>query len=572
VLNGYDFTFTQKLLPVRRLIMSLLPKSSYAVPEETARVVRAVFPKGTLCTRIHDALGTIFQDVDFVSLFPPDGQPAESPVRLALATILQFVEGLSDRAAADAVRSRIDWKYLLCLELTDPGFDHTVLSEFRSRLLKADAEHLLFDALLVKLREKGLLKARGRQRTDSTHVLGAIRAMNRLECVVETMRHVLNSLAVVTPEWLREHSREEWVNRYGHRAEDYRLPEAKAKREAYAEVVGADGWALLGEIFANDSPAWLREVPAVETLRRVWVQQYSYVEGAIRWRDVDSSPPSALMISSPYDLQAHYARKNTTSWIGYKVHLTETCDQERPHLITHVETTQVPVSDSDAVEPIHEALEKKELLPGRHLVDTGYVEAKLLVKISRQYDVDLYGPTRCDYRWQSQAGHEFDAGSFQIDWDQQEATCPEGKKSLSWTPALDRGDNEVIKIKFSRIDCKPCPSRARCTTAKHLRRTITIRTQEGYEALQAARQRQQSEEFKQQYKKRAGVEGTISQAVRAFGMRRSRYQGLAKTHLHHVLIAIAVNLVRLGEWLIGTPRAATRKSQFERLMKLPQPG
>ena len=174
-------------------------------------------------------------------------------------------------------------------------------------MLKAGAEHLLFDTLLVKLREKGLLKARGRQRTDSTHVLGAIRAMNRLVCVIETMRQALNSLAVVVPEWLLEHSCEEWADRYGHRAEDYRLPESIAKREAYAEVVGADGWALLGEIWANDSPPWLREVPAVETLRRVWVQQYVEVEGVIRWRNADNTPPSGLMISSPYDTEAHYA-------------------------------------------------------------------------------------------------------------------------------------------------------------------------------------------------------------------------------------------------------------------------
>jgi transposase len=552
--------------------MSLQPKFSYAVPEETARVVGAAFPKGTLCTRIHDALGTIFQDADFAALFPPDGQPAESPVRLALATILQFVEGLSDRAAADAVRSRIDWKYLLCLELTDPGFDHTVLSEFRNRLLKAGAEHLLFDRLLVKLREQGLLKARGRQRTDSTHVLGAIRAMNRLVCVVETMRHALNSLAVVVPEWLREHSREEWVDRYGHRAEDDRLPESKAKREAYAEVVGADGWALLGEILANDSPPWLREVPAVETLRRVWVQQYVEVEGVIRWRNADNTPPSRLMISSPYDTEAHYACKGGTSWVGYKVHLTETCDQERPHLITNVETTPASAGDHEAVEPIHQALETKELLPSTHLVDTGYVEAKLRVTIPGRYQVDLYGPTRSDVHWQAKAGSGFDAGSFQIDWDKQEATCPEGKKSLSWSPAIDDRDNEVIKIKFSSTDCKPCPSRALCTTAKHMRRTITLRTQEGYKALQAARRRQQSEEFKKEHQKRAGVEGTISQAVRAFGMRRSRYRGMAKTHLQHVLIAVALNLARLGEWLMGTPRALTRKSNFERLMKLPQPG
>src|SRR5262249_39023076 len=160
--------------------MSLQPKPCYEAPEETARVARAAFPQGTLCTRIYDALGTIFQDADFVSIFPPQGQPAEAPVRLALATILQFAECLSDRAAADALRSRIDWKYLLCLELTDSGFDHTVLSEFRTRLLEAGAEQLVFDTLLSKLRENGLLKARGRQRNDSRHVLAAERPINRL--------------------------------------------------------------------------------------------------------------------------------------------------------------------------------------------------------------------------------------------------------------------------------------------------------------------------------------------------------------------------------------------------------
>src|SRR5262249_2585634 len=143
------------------------------------------------------------------------GQPAETPWRLALVTIMQYVEGLSDRRTADAVRSRIDWKYALNLELTDPGFDFTILSEFRARLLEGSAEHLLLNAFLQKCRERKLLKARGQQRTDSTHVLGAIRALNRLECVTETFRHALNRLAVVAPEWLRTHSQPEWIDRYG---------------------------------------------------------------------------------------------------------------------------------------------------------------------------------------------------------------------------------------------------------------------------------------------------------------------------------------------------------------------
>lgn len=183
--------------------MSLHPQDGYQIPEETQRVARAAFPKGTLCLRIADAVGAIYDDMQFADLFPLRGQPAEAPARLALATVLQFVEGLSDRRAADAVRGRIDWKYALGLELTDPGFDHTVLSEFRTRLVRGQAEQVLLDTLLERVRELGLLKSRGRQRTDSTHVLAAVRMLNRLERVGETLRATLNVLAVVAPEWVR---------------------------------------------------------------------------------------------------------------------------------------------------------------------------------------------------------------------------------------------------------------------------------------------------------------------------------------------------------------------------------
>src|SRR5437868_11940088 len=166
--------------------MSLQPQLYYLLLEETARVARAAFPHGNVYMQMYDTIGSIFCDRDFAALFSATGQPAESPVRVALATILQFAEGLSDRQAADAVRSRIDWKYLLCLELTDSGFDHTVLSEFRSRLRDGEAELLLFDTLLTQFREFGLVGPGGKQRTDSTHLLAAIRALNRLECVGET--------------------------------------------------------------------------------------------------------------------------------------------------------------------------------------------------------------------------------------------------------------------------------------------------------------------------------------------------------------------------------------------------
>jgi transposase len=183
--------------------MSLRPHPMSAVPTETARVAQAAFPKGNLYMTLQDELGTLYMDDDFADLFPTHGQPAACPWRLALICILQFVEHLSDRQAAEAVRSRIDWKYVLGLELTDPGFDFSVLSEFRARLAAGNAALRLLDTLLERLRALGLLKPRGRQRTDSTHVLAAIRVLNRLERVGETLRAALNSLAVVVPAWLQ---------------------------------------------------------------------------------------------------------------------------------------------------------------------------------------------------------------------------------------------------------------------------------------------------------------------------------------------------------------------------------
>jgi len=210
--------------------MSLRAPLVYCIPDETARVGHAAFPKGNPYMRMRDTLGPIYTNPEFAPLFPKTGQPAHAPAQLALVTIMQFAEGLSDTQAADAVRSRIDWKYALALELTDPGFDASVLSEFRTRLLRGHAELLLFETMLTLFREQGLLKARGRQRTDSTHVLAAIQVLNRLECIGESLRHALNTLATVAPDWLRTWVPSTWFDRYGRRFENYRLPPGKPER------------------------------------------------------------------------------------------------------------------------------------------------------------------------------------------------------------------------------------------------------------------------------------------------------------------------------------------------------
>ena len=200
--------------------------------------------------------------------------------------------------------------------MTDPGFDHSVLSEFRTRLVAHIAEERLLDALLDLCKERGWLKARGKQRTDSTHVLAKIRALNRLECVGETMFHTLNVLAQVVPDWLLAHADPEWVKRYEHRMEDYRLPTSKEERLKVADEIGADGWKLLSLLDQEDAPDWLQEIPAIQTLRWIWEQQFYPVSEGGTFRANETLVPAGQMHNSPYDLDASYAKKRTTTWVG----------------------------------------------------------------------------------------------------------------------------------------------------------------------------------------------------------------------------------------------------------------
>jgi transposase len=324
---------------------------------------------------------------------------------------------------------------------------------------------------------------------------------------------------------------------------------------------------LLTDLYAAEAPAWLREIPAVEILRRIWVQNYVWVEGQLHWRSNDNLPPGNQFINSPYDPEARYGKKRETRWTGYKVHLTETCENESPHLITHVTTTAATTTDEAVTETIHAELEQTDLTPGQHLLDSGYITAPILVSSQQKLGIEVIGPARGDVKWQANTEQGIDVSQFRLDWDQQQATCPQGQTSMSWTPAFDQRKNEVIKIKFSPTDCGSCPLLTRCTRSEktYKRRTIPVRPQAQHEALQAARRRQQTRAFTKQYALREGIEATISQGVRAFGMRRSRYSGLAKTHLQHLGIAAGMNVVRAVAWLEGDELAPTRVSAFQRL-------
>src|SRR5215207_9986459 len=541
------------------------PQPICPVPEDTARVAKAAFPKGNLYMQIRDVLGTIYDDEDFSELFEVRGRPAITPWRLALVTLMQFSEGLSDRQAAEAVRARIDWKYALGLRLSDPGFDFSVLSEFRSRLVAGGAEYLLLESLLEACKERGYLKVRGRQRTDSTHVLGALRVLSQLEQTAETMRAALNALAATDPDWLREHADPEWFERYARRIEDQRLPKGKEARKEYLQTVGADGARLLAQLDDPHTPRGLKTLGNVEILRQLWEQRYvQSPEEELRARDPKERPEAAYCIESPYETEARYCTKRSMSWVGYKVHLTESCDEGLPHLITDVHTTAATATDVKQLAAIQRRLAASGVLPAEQLADASYVCGSNLVS-SHARQIDLIGPAYKDNTWQAKADEGFDVANFRVDWDNKTVSCPEGRKSMRWSQTKTARGRKMIHVEFDPDDCAACPSRPLCTRAKSLPRALTLQPREEHEAIQSARRRQGTEDFASIYSHRAGIEGTISQGVRAFGLRKARYRGLEKTHLQELATATAVNVGRIANWLNGVPTAITRRSRLATL-------
>jgi len=529
--------------------------------------------------RIRDELGEVYADARFAAAFGVRGRPGISPGQLMMASVLQFSENLTDRQAAEAVRDRMTWKYALGLELEDPGFDASVLSEFRSRLVAGDLTCLALDALLERLAGLGLVRAGGRQRTDSTHVLGAIREMNRLELAGETVRAALEALAVAAPGWLAGVIDESWQQVYGTRIDDLHLPESQAGRRKLMVRYGADGYLLLEQVHGPGAPGWLRELPAVQALRRIWVQQFyrEVTDGRqeVRRREKlpegDGLPPGRDRLISPYDLDARYSVKRDHGWGCYKVHFTETCDApqpgpdtdpgrgDRPNLVTAVATTEATVADAAMTTPVHQQLEERHLLPGEHLVDSGYPSAELIIHAARVFGITLVSPVLLDNSAQAGAGAGYDKAAFAFDFDARQATCPQGAASSSWTPCRQHQD-EAIVVSWPTSACTPCPARQLCTSGR--RRQITLRSRELHEALTSARAEQASAQWKARYAARAGVEGTMRQATHVTGIRRARYLGLPKTQLEHNIAAAAINMIRMDAYWTGHPLDRTRSSHL----------
>lgn len=536
------------------------PQPVPPVPEMTARAAHAAFPKGHCYLTLRDELGTIFTDDMFADLFPTVGRPAEAPWRLALVTIVQFAEGLSDRDVADAVRDRITLKYLLGLEYDDSGFDYSILSRFRDRLVEGNSVAILLDALVEASRKAGLIKHRGKVRTDATHILAKIRELSRLELVGETLRHALNEIAKAAPEWLRALAPDDWYKRYAKRFEEESYRSRYKQGPGYSAQVGRDGFLLMTAVYSADAPTGLGNLKAVELLRRCWLEQFMVEGDEVKMRKGGNMPPSAARLESPYDAEAHYGVNGGLSWVGYKVHYTESCDEDAPHLVVHVDTTEAAMADLVRVTPIHEQLKQRQLLPAEHFVDNQYVTSKLLVDSKKHYSVELVGPIKPHYEAKG-----FGIGEFKIDWEHKVVTCPGGEQSTRWRPEVPKSGRAQITVRFAPSDCRACSLNDRCAkNTTRVGRTLALLPREQYEAREAVKQKQHTQEWLARYQIRTGSEGTFSQAVSA-GLRQSRYYGLNKNHLQNVAIAAGMNFQRLSDWFEEIPRAQTRTSRFAAL-------
>ena len=517
-------------------------------------------------------------------------------------TILQREENLADRAAAEAVRTRIDWQYLLGLPLDDPGFDHTVLSEFRNKVADAGLEQVALDALLARLAASGLVRAGGKQRTDSTHVIAAVAALNRLELAGESVRAALEATAAAHPGWVAQRiCVPDFARRYGTPMTSWRPPVSQARRDELAIAYARDGYALLEAVYDGSSPGWLREIPAVDVLRRVLVQNYTRIITAggrevIRRREKepegDGLPHGHIRIASPYDTDARWGVKREEFWLGYKLHVTETCDDAPPctcalaaaagagrargdgrehargcaqptfpNMITHVATTEATVPDSQMTGVIDDDLARKNLSPGRHYLDSGYLSAALVVAGHARHGIALIGPLLADTSAQARAGHGYARVNFTVNYGTKTVTCPQGKTAAAWSPCTQHGKDAIVAT-FSAADCGPCPARALCTTGS--RRQLTLPPPDLAQAQAAARAAEKTIPFQADYARRAGVEGTMHQAT-AHGARRARYRGLPRTRLDHVYMACALNLLRLEAYWTGTPLDRQRTSHLARL-------
>jgi hypothetical protein len=434
------------------------------------------------------------------------------------------------------------------------------LSEFRARLAEPGRANAALEVMLARLKDADLVKAGGSQRTDATHVIACVRRLNRIETCGESLRAALEEIAAISPGFVVALLKPGWDTRYGRKVETSRLlGRANASARALAEQIGADGQEVLAAIDADPTATWMNDLPEIKTVRVLWEQQYETTStGRPRLKAAADLPPAGERVHSPHDPEVRYSTKgkgadDDLEWVGSKTHLTDTRDEGPPSLITDVHTTPATDPDVTATTDIQDKLIARDLAPGEHLTDAGYPSAEVIAA-SAARGITLVAPVIVA-TGRNANKDTYRPGDFHIDWQAGVATCPAGASSRSMKPDK-RG---LVTFAFSRRDCRPCNIRDQCTLAKvNTPRRITVHPEPIHEARMAAHAAQDSDQWRETYKARAGIEGTISQAVRGPDLRHARYRGLAKAHVQNVMTGMAINLTRLGAWFLQ-PEPATKR-------------
>src|SRR5437899_3339564 len=489
------------------------------------------------------------------SLYCEDnGRPAVDPVMLCGVTLLQFMEQVADRAAAEHVVYHLGWKYALDLELDYEGFHPTVLVYFRDRLEEKGAERVIFDGVVQLLMELELVKRKGKQRLDSTHILGYVKEMSGLECAIETLRLALEDLEQEVGGSQRPEFWERlWVIDVQSKL-DWRL--GWAERQSRYRQCGQEMREVLEWIDRNRAD--LSEREAVKLLRRVFEEQFEVVEGKLQPR---LKRPSCA-VQNPHDPDAHYAQKRKKQWVGYKVHVVESVDPEQPakrkgepagHFITEMLTTEAAQDEmAGLAQALKREQERHELEPQAMYADAGYVTENTLAQ-AQQSGMELLGPTRPD-------PHKgpYNADAFHVDIEKLQAVCPQGNLSTQCSRIQDAYmGTEYYRIEWaSQCDC--CPVQKQCTRSKSGRRILVVGLR--HDLVKKRREEMRERGFSKKMHSRNGIEGTHSELVRGHGLRRTKYRGQARVSLSHYLMGAACNVKRYLNLLAFQIRIAVLNS------------
>jgi len=467
-----------------------------------------------------------------------NGRPPIDPVLLCGVTLLQFMEKAADRSATEHVVYHLGWKYALDLELDYGGFHATVLVYFRDRLEDNKAERMIFDGIVDLLVELGLVKKKGKQRLDSTHIVGYVKAMSLLECAMETLRLALKDLKVEVGRKKQPAFWDRLWELYAESKLDWRL--SKTERDRRYRQCGQDMRELLEWLDRNDPK--LAEREAVKLLRRVFGEQFETIDGKLEL--APKRPPRA--VQNPHDPDAHYADKRTKQWIGYKVHVTETVDPEEPikkngepadHFITEMLTVEAAQDEKAGLtETLTREQAHHEIEPRAIYTDAGYVTEHTLTQ-AEQNGMELLGPTRPDPHKGA-----YNSDAFHVDINERQAVCPEGKLSTQCSRIKDNYQGtQYYRIEWGN-QCDSCPVQKQCTRSNSGRRTLVVGLR--HDLVEQRRREMKQKGFSKSMHPRNGIEGTHSELVRGHAMRPTKYRGLSRVGLSNYFIGAACNVKR----------------------------